>query len=58
MPNTIVIGKNEYEFLSTNIQPVSTDIFNIVQQVNHYRNFLLEVVSFSTGGYPNPACII
>ena len=40
------ITKKEYTYLSNKQQPVSTDIFNIVQQVNHYRNFL--IVSGST----------
>ena len=42
----IPITKKEYAYLSNKQQPVSTDIFNIVQQVNHYRNFL--IVSGST----------
>jgi cell wall-associated NlpC family hydrolase len=40
------ITKREYNTLSAKPQPVSIDIFNIVQQVNHYRNFL--IVSGST----------
>ncbi len=40
------ITEKEYIYLSENQQPVSTEIFNIVQQVNHYRNFL--IVSGST----------
>lgn len=40
------LSENEYDTLSKNSQPVSSDIFNIVQQVNHYRNFL--IVSGST----------
>lgn len=35
------LSTDEYNFLSKNIQPVSSDIFNIVQQVDHYRNFLI-----------------
>ncbi|MBP7507604.1 MAG: C40 family peptidase [Prolixibacteraceae bacterium] len=42
----IPITPKEYKYLSENLQPVSCDIFNIVQQVNHYRNFL--IVSGST----------
>jgi len=40
------ITQREYKYLSGKPQPVSSDIFNIVQQVNHYRNFL--IVSGST----------
>jgi len=40
------ITKREYNYLSEKKQPVSSDIFNIVQQVDHYRNFL--IVSGST----------
>ncbi|MCF8360054.1 MAG: C40 family peptidase [Prolixibacteraceae bacterium] len=40
------ITEKEYRYLSETPQPVSSDIFNIVQQVNHYRNFL--IVSGST----------
>jgi gamma-D-glutamyl-L-lysine dipeptidyl-peptidase len=40
------ISKREYEFLSIKPQAVSNEIFNIVQQINHYRNFL--IVSGST----------
>ncbi len=35
------IDEQEYHFLSENSQPVSSEIFNIVQQVDHYRNFLI-----------------
>ena len=37
----VYIEKEEFAALSDNRQPVSSDIFNIVQQVNHYRNFLI-----------------
>ncbi|HNW50623.1 MAG TPA: C40 family peptidase [Prolixibacteraceae bacterium] len=40
------ITQREFNFLSQKPQPVSSDIFNIVQQMNHYRNFL--IVSGST----------
>jgi hypothetical protein len=40
------ILKREFNYLSGKQQAVSTEIFNIVQQVNHYRNFL--IVSGST----------
>jgi hypothetical protein len=40
------ISKREFTYLSEKPQTVSSDIFNIVQQVNHYRNFL--IVSGST----------
>lgn len=40
------VTKKEFNYLSGKPQPVSSDIFNIVQQVNHYRNFL--IVSGST----------
>ncbi|HPR33565.1 MAG TPA: C40 family peptidase [Prolixibacteraceae bacterium] len=40
------ISAKEFRYLSHHPQPVSSDIFNIVQQVNHYRNFL--IVSGST----------
>ena len=35
------LSADEYLSLSENFQPVTSDIFNIVQQVNHYRNFLI-----------------
>jgi len=35
------LTNSEFELLSETEHPVSTDIFNIVQQVNHYRNFLI-----------------
>ena len=35
------LSAEEFTYLSTNFQPVTSDIFNIVQQVNHYRNFLI-----------------
>ncbi len=40
------ISKTEFKKLSTKEQPVTTEIFNIVQQIDHYRNFL--VVAGST----------
>jgi gamma-D-glutamyl-L-lysine dipeptidyl-peptidase len=40
------ITQREYNYLSDKTQPVSSEIFNIVQQINHYRNFL--IVSGST----------
>lgn len=40
------LEEKEYSYLCNTEQPVSKDIFNIVQQVNHYRNFL--IVSGST----------
>ncbi|MDA3930528.1 MAG: SH3 domain-containing protein [Prolixibacteraceae bacterium] len=46
-----ILSAQEYDFLSENKQAVSTDIFNIVQQVDHYRNFL--IVSGSTLPYFN-----
>jgi gamma-D-glutamyl-L-lysine dipeptidyl-peptidase len=42
----VPIPKREFKYLSDKPQVVSCDIFNIVQQVNHYRNFL--IVSGST----------
>lgn len=35
------LNDHDYQFLSANPQAVSSDIFNIVQQVNHYHNFLI-----------------
>lgn len=40
------LSAQEYDYLSENQQAVSSNIFNIVQQVDHYRNFL--IVSGST----------
>lgn len=37
---TIISGQ-EYDYLSETPQAITTDIFNIVQQVDHYRNFLI-----------------
>jgi gamma-D-glutamyl-L-lysine dipeptidyl-peptidase len=41
-----IINKREFNYLSGKPQMVSTEIFNVVQQVDHYRNFL--IVSGST----------
>jgi cell wall-associated NlpC family hydrolase len=35
------ISTREYNYLTKNQQYVSIDIFNIVQQINHYHNFLI-----------------
>ena len=35
------LSAEEYHHLTEIRQPVTSDIFNIVQQVNHYRNFLI-----------------
>lgn len=35
------LSSNEFNYLSNNLQAVSSNIFNIVQQVNHYHNFLI-----------------
>ena len=35
------ISAKEYKSLSSNNNPVTSAIFNIVQQINHYRNFLI-----------------
>lgn len=40
------LPEKEFNLLSNHPQPVSSDIFNIVQQVDHYHNFL--IVSGST----------
>jgi gamma-D-glutamyl-L-lysine dipeptidyl-peptidase len=40
------IGKSEFKYLSVKPQTVTSEIFNIVQQIDHYRNFL--IVSGST----------
>lgn len=47
----IYIDDNEYSSLNKTQQPVTSDLFNIVQQVNHYRNFL--IVAGSTLPYYN-----
>ena len=35
------LTEREFKYLSNKEQPVTSDIFNIVQQVDHYRNFLI-----------------
>ncbi len=35
------LSAREFKYLSDKEQVVTTDIFNIVQQINHYRNFLI-----------------
>jgi gamma-D-glutamyl-L-lysine dipeptidyl-peptidase len=40
------INKKEYNYLSSKAQTVTSEIFDIVQQINHYQNFL--IVSGST----------
>lgn len=37
----LYISQDEFDSLSAKIQPVSSNLFNIVQQVDHYRNFLI-----------------
>lgn len=35
------LDEEEFHYLTVNPQPTSSDIFNIVQQVDHYHNFLI-----------------
>lgn len=35
------LKKSEYTYLSTKPQTITSEIFNVVQQIDHYRNFLI-----------------